>query len=166
MFCNFYFCSMRCMHKMALLLVIVIAAAGCTTIDVFEKSSYFKKQQWASADTAVINFTVTDTTSLYNVYLVLRHTDAYNFNNIWVNITTKTPQQTILNQQLNVELAKNNIGWLGTGMDDIFEHRIRITKQPIALPAKGNYSFTLRQLMRQDPLQHVLNAGIRIEKAQ
>jgi gliding motility-associated lipoprotein GldH len=157
---------MRCMNKITLLLLLAITVAGCTTIDVFEKSNHFSNQQWASVDTPVINFSVTDTSSLYNIYLVLRHTDAYNYNNIWVNITTKTPQNTVLNQQLNVELAKNNKGWLGTGMDDIFEHRIRITRQAIALPAKGNYSFTLKQLMRQDPLQHVLNAGIRIEKAQ
>ncbi|MFM2363161.1 MAG: gliding motility lipoprotein GldH [Bacteroidota bacterium] len=154
------------MNKITLLLLLAITVAGCTTIDVFEKSNHFSNQQWASVDTPVINFSVTDTSSLYNIYLVLRHTDAYNYNNIWVNITTKTPQNTVLNQQLNVELAKNNKGWLGTGMDDIFEHRIRITRQAIALPAKGNYSFTLKQLMRQDPLQHVLNAGIRIEKAQ
>ncbi|TAH04649.1 MAG: gliding motility lipoprotein GldH [Sphingobacteriales bacterium] len=166
MYCKFYFCSMRCMNKITLLLLLAITVASCTTIDVFEKSNHFSNQQWAAVDTPIINFTVTDTSSLYNVYLVLRHTDAYNYNNIWVNITTKTPQNTVLNQQLNVELAKNNKGWLGTGMDDIFEHRIRITRQAIALPAKGNYSFTLKQLMRQDPLQHVLNAGIRIEKAQ
>jgi gliding motility-associated lipoprotein GldH len=154
------------MNKITLLLLLAITVGSCTTIDVFEKSNHFSNQQWAAVDTPIINFTVTDTSSLYNVYLVLRHTDAYNYNNIWVNITTKTPQNTVLNQQLNVELAKNNKGWLGTGMDDIFEHRIRITRQAIALPAKGNYSFTLKQLMRQDPLQHVLNAGIRIEKAQ
>jgi hypothetical protein len=29
---------------------------------------------------------------------------------------------------------------------------------------KGEYSFTLQQIMREDPLQHVLNAGIRIVK--
>jgi gliding motility-associated lipoprotein GldH len=166
MYCKFYFYSMRCMNKITLLLLLAITVGSCTTIDVFEKSNHFSNQQWAAVDTPIINFTVTDTSSLYNVYLVLRHTDAYNYNNIWVNITTKTPQNTVLNQQLNVELAKNNKGWLGTGMDDIFEHRIRITRQAIALPAKGNYSFTLKQLMRQDPLQHVLNAGIRIEKAQ
>jgi hypothetical protein len=30
---------------------------------------------------------------------------------------------------------------------------------------KGNYNFTIEQAMRVDTLKHILNAGIRIEKA-
>jgi hypothetical protein len=33
------------------------------------------------------------------------------------------------------------------------------------LPRKpGKYSFTLQQDMREDPLEHVMNVGIRVEK--
>ncbi len=51
-------------------------------------------------------------------------------------------------------------------MDDIYEQRIRITpgEQPVPLQA-GTYKFTLQQIMREDPLENVMNAGIRIEKA-
>ena len=58
----------------------------------------------------------------------------------------------------------DNTKWLGTGMDDIIEHRITFNTLPIHLK-KGNYTFSLQQIMREDPLQHVLNAGIRVEKA-
>ena len=48
-------------------------------------------------------------------------------------------------------------------MDDVFDHRIRITKSPIHLK-KGVYQFSLQQIMREDPLPSILNAGIRVEK--
>ncbi len=48
-------------------------------------------------------------------------------------------------------------------MDDIFDHRIRLTQAPIKLKM-GNYTFTIQQAMREDPLPYVLNAGIRVEK--
>jgi len=48
-------------------------------------------------------------------------------------------------------------------MDDIFDHRIRITKSPQKLKA-GKYTFKLKQIMREDPLPAILNTGIRIEK--
>ena len=86
------------------------------------------------------------------------------YNNIWVNITTKTPQNTVLNQQLNVELAKNNKGWLGTGMDDIFEHRILLYKQPVKFRKSGIYKVKFEQVMRENPLKHVMNVGLRVEK--
>ena len=45
-------------------------------------------------------------------------------------------------------LATDDKGWLGSGMDDIFEHRIRITNQPVQLnkcgliqiPARTDYA--------------------------
>jgi hypothetical protein len=31
---------------------------------------------------------------------------------------------------------------------------------------KGMYTFTLQHVMREDPLQYVMNAGIRVEKVE
>jgi hypothetical protein len=47
-------------------------------------------------------------------------------------------------------------------MDDIYEHRIELAS-PKFLKA-GNYKFSLEQIMRENPLQNVFDAGIRIEK--
>ena len=80
-----------------------------------------------------------------------------------MNVTTIPPGDTANTQMLDLKLADNQKGWLGRGMDDIFEHRIQITRSPIPLK-KGNYKFMLQQTMREDPLQHVMNAGIRVEK--
>lgn len=60
-------------------------------------------------------------------------------------------------------LANNTKGWLGSGMDDIFEHRILFSDKPAPL-RQGRYTFTLQQAMREDPLEHILNVGIRVEK--
>jgi gliding motility-associated lipoprotein GldH len=66
--------------------------------------------------------------------------------------------------QKQLQLAKNNYGWLGTAMDDIIEHRVLLNeKGPVKLK-KGNYTFVLQQAMREDPLTGVINAGIRAEK--
>ena len=100
---------------------------------------------------------------LYDIFLVFRHTDAYNYNNIWVNVTTTPPGDAATIQPLDLKLADNQNGWLGSGMDDIFEHRIKITASPVRLKT-GKYNFNLQQIMREEPLQHVLNAGIRVEK--
>lgn len=132
-------------------------------MDVFEKTVFFPKHVWSANEKPSFTFTVEDTTSLYNIFVVLRHEDAYRFNNLWLNITTQAPGDSARTQQVNVRLADNTRGWLGTGMDDVFDHRARITQMPVKL-RKGNYTFTLQQIMREDPLQYVLNAGIRVEK--
>jgi gliding motility-associated lipoprotein GldH len=140
--------------------------SSCTTVDVFEKNVAIPRHSWSSQFKPVIDFEIGDTTSRYSVYIVIRHTDAYRYKNIWLNIETQSPDGTKRNQPLDLQLATDNKGWLGSGMDDIFEHRILITppQQPEQLH-KGTYHFRIGNIMREDPLEHVLNVGIRVEKA-
>jgi gliding motility-associated lipoprotein GldH len=148
----------------ALLLVLVSFITACETIDVFEKNVNIPGHEWSNSFRPEIAFEISDTTSLYNIYVVLRHTDAYRYKNIYMNIYTQVPGDTLLKQRLDLQLATDDKGWLGSGMDDIFEHRIRITKDPQKLTKAGLYKFTLEQIMREEPLQHVMNVGIRVEK--
>ncbi len=145
-------------------LVFVSFITACETIDVFEKNVSIPNHEWSSAYQPEIAFEISDTTSFYNIYVVLRHTDAYRYKNIWMNIYTQVPGDTLLKQRLDLLLATDDKGWLGSGMDDIFEHRVRITGEPQKLTKPGLYKFRLEQIMREEPLQYVMNVGIRVEK--
>jgi gliding motility-associated lipoprotein GldH len=147
------------------LMLAALGLTACNTVDVFEKEVPFARQQWASSDQPSIRFQITDSSSLYNVYLIFRHSDAYNFNNIWMKWTIHQPGQAqAQTQQFDLRLANNRNGWLGSGMDDIWEHRILLQSRT-RFPHSGDYQVELTQMMRQDPLLHVLNVGLRIEKA-
>jgi len=146
-------------------LVPALVLASCAKIDVFEKNVAIKDHAWKSDDKITVRFDIEDTLSRYNIYLVLRHTDAYNYNNMWLNLSTQAPGDSVHTTKLPVQLADNKKGWLGTGMDDIYEHRVRITASPLQFKKPGAYTFTLQQIMREDPLRHVLNAGVRVERS-
>ena len=150
------------MLKSILLFCCVAFVASCQTIDVFEKTTSFATHQWTSNTKPSFTFEITDTTSLYNIYLVLRHEDAYNYNNIWINLEAKSPKDLVTVRREFI-LANNKQGWLGSGMDDVFEHRVPFNNKPAPLH-KGTYTFTLQQDMREDPLEHILNVGVRVEK--
>jgi gliding motility-associated lipoprotein GldH len=151
----------------------VLFAAGCLSwtactlpANVFEKDLPLPGQEWASGFQPTFTFDISgqDTANRYNVYIVLRHTDAYDFNNIWIRGTAKLPGDTSLHsQRFDLSLADNEKGWTGSGMDDIYEHRIEI-QHSTKFDRPGAYSFTLEQIMREDPLKHVLDVGVRIEK--
>ena len=133
------------------------------SLGVFEKTAFFPDHTWESSHMPVFTFRVSDTSARYNFFVVIRHTAAYPYNNIWLNLTTTDPGDTALSQKLNLKLGDNTKGWLGTGMDDVYDHRILINRYPEKLKP-GIYTFRLQQIMRQDPLPEILNAGIRIEK--
>lgn len=143
----------------------LVGIQSCVNIDVFEKNVSIPNQEWSSSFRPEIRFEITDTTSLYNIYVVLRHTNAYRYNNIWLNIYTQSPADSVHKERLDLRLATDDKGWLGSGMDDIFEHRILVNRgQPLRFPRAGEYTFRLEQIMREEPLLHVMNVGIRVEK--
>ncbi|MFY7652890.1 MAG: gliding motility lipoprotein GldH [Chitinophagaceae bacterium] len=143
--------------------LLMIGIFSCQTIDLYEKQVSFSTQEWHSSNQPSFEFEITDTTAKYQIFVVIRHADAYRYNNIWLNVTTQSPTGENYKQQLELTLGDNTKGWLGTGMGDIFDHRVLITRSPIPLK-KGKYRFTLQQTMRENPLQYVLQAGIRVEK--
>ena len=149
----------------ALFLLFVSCAlclASCTTIDLYEKDVAIPGHRWKSDFKPSFTFAIKDTTRPYQFFLVLRHTEKYNYTNIYINLYVQPPEKDSTQKiQQDLQLA-NNEGWLGAGMDDIYEHRIQIG-QPQTLKA-GTYSFVVEQIMREDPLEHVLDVGLRIEK--
>lgn len=159
-----YLCSKSLsVKKLIGSICLILFLAGCGTLDVYEKTVAFPEHEWKNTEKPSFSFDIEDTASAYKIFVILRHTDAYHFNNIWLNITTQAPKNSAKNQLVNITLADNTKGWLGTGMDDVFDHRALITRSPVKLK-KGNYTFTLQQNMREEPLQFILNAGIRVEK--
>jgi len=146
------------------LILLTAILAGCKQIDVYEKTVPFPKHEWAATDTPSFTFTISDTAARYNVFVVLRHGDGYHFNNLWLDITTIPPGDTAQTLRANLKLGDNQ-KWLGNTIDDIVEHRILVNNNPLKFKS-GNYKFMLHQVMREDPLQYILNAGIRVEKVQ
>ena len=150
------------MKRVSLFIFIISLLTACQPIEIFERTKFFAAHSWSSKDKPSFTFEITDTTALYSVMLVLRHTDAYSYNNIWIRLQTKSPQDSI-SVRREFTLATSSQGWLGSGMDDIFEHRIPFNSKPAPLKA-GTYTFTLAQDMREDPLEHILNVGVRVQK--
>ncbi len=138
--------------------------AGCTPLQVYEKHVGIPSYEWKSDFAAKGSFTIQDTTAPYNIYLVLRHTDAYKYNNIWLNIGFQAPDDSMFVEKREVSLGSDATGWLGAGMNDIWEMRKVLNEAPRKFRKKGTYFFSIQQIMRDNPLLHIMSVGIRVEK--
>ena len=137
---------------------------SCTQIDIFEKNTAIPKYEWQNNFTVTGKFRITDTVAAYSIYLVLRHTDAYQYNNIWLNIGLQPPGDSMHIQKIDLKLGDDANGWEGTGMNDIWEVRKLLNGEPQRFKRAGDYVFSISQIMRDNPLLHILSAGLRIEK--
>ncbi|MGN6530375.1 MAG: gliding motility lipoprotein GldH [Ginsengibacter sp.] len=152
------------MKKFLFIIFVSAIFVSCIKINLFEKQAVIPSQQWFYTDIPQFSFHIDDTTSLYNVYIVLRHTDLYQYNNVWLRVGLKTPKDSVNFQNINLVLATDAKGWEGTGMDDIFEVRKNISAAPFSFKNAGEYTFSIAQIMRENPLNHIMNVGIRVEK--
>lgn len=147
--------------------VVVVAAlclTACAKIDVYEKNTTIPRYEWAYSFQPAFDFSITDTATLYNIFIVLRHTDAYRYNNLWLNVGTQLPGDSMHYERLEMQLGNDAKGWYGTGMDDIWEMRKAISNGPVPLRKTGNYKFSLAQIMRENPLPNIMSVGIRVER--
>ena len=157
-----YICKKKALKKLAFFICVLSVSFSCTHLDVFEKTVAFPNAEWPSTQKDVFDFSITDTVARYNIFVVLRHTDAYHFNNLWVDLTSIAPGDTAITVRRELKLG-TNLKWLGSSYDDVIEHRVQFNPYPVKFK-KGNYRFYLQQVMREDPLHNILHAGIRIEK--
>jgi gliding motility-associated lipoprotein GldH len=152
----------------SLLIILVLQITGCETISLYERVTSIPGHKWASSYKPEFRFNITDTVSPYEIYITLRHNEKYAFNNIWLKLSTRFPGDTAIRSASYELPLANNEGWIGKekAMDDLYDHWILITprNQPLNFPRSGEYIFTLEHIMRQDPLENVLNVGLRIEK--
>ena len=141
---------------------------SCTQVDLYEKDVAIPQFKWKSSYSPEFTFTIKDTTAQDELFLVLRHNEKYNYNNIWLNIYAQPPGDSMRKMSVEKKLASNEQGWFATAMDDIYEHRISLNQdlvqQNFSFRKAGDYHFKIEQIMREDPLQNVMNVGLRIEK--
>ncbi|MEO6813156.1 MAG: gliding motility lipoprotein GldH [Ginsengibacter sp.] len=152
------------MKKVLPILFISLIIFSCGKIDLFEKQANIPDQQWFYSNVPQFTFHIDDTLSHYNIYVVLRHTDLYNYNNLWLRLGSKAPGDSMRFQNINLRLASDSKGWEGSGTDDIYEVRKNISPGPVSFKSAGDYTFSIGQIMRENPLKYVMSVGLRVEK--
>lgn len=149
-----------------MLLLLLTWCCGCqfsTRLNVFEQQTAIPHQSWDAQFRPVFTVHITDTAALYDIYVTLRHTNNYRYSNLWLMITTTFPDGRSIQRRVELPLADATGKWFGSGMDDIFFHRILIQHNAY-FNEPGIYRFTFEQDMRDNPLSDVWNVGLRIEK--
>ena len=141
---------------------------SCTPLNLYERTIAIPAHRWKSSFMPQFAFVIKDTTARYDLSITLLHRDLYHYNNIWLEITLLSPDGKQYKFKTEKQLGTNESGWLGTGMDDIYEHRISLQKEllenAVSLRKQGKYTLVIKQIMREDPLEQVMNIGLRIEK--
>lgn len=152
-------------YGLLILAGLMLFIASCDSNRVFETNVEIPDQSWNKDKVVAFTPLITDTLSILNVYVNVRNTSSYPFNNIFLFITTTSPTGQWIRDTLEIPLADSRGKWLGSGIGDIFFNR-RAFKKKIRFPVEGTYTFEIRQGMRTPDLKGIRDVGFRIEKSE
>jgi gliding motility-associated lipoprotein GldH len=133
---------------------------SCDRGMIYDHFETMEDGTWGWRDAREFDVEVSDTISLHNIYLQVRHTVEYPMSNLYMFVYVKSPEGQLLKDTVNIQLARPDGKWIGRGSGHMKELSLLYRKQT-RFGEPGVYTFTLEQGMRNPELP-VTDIGIRI----
>lgn len=141
----------------------VLWLTACNSDVVYTNAVPMSEEIWKVQDVPEFNVTVKDTLNSNNVFFTIRTGSAYPFRNIYLFVTTASPDGRRITDTLQYNLADEKGVWFGKGFGDIHELKLPY-KTNVYFPVTGAYIFRIQHGMRILDLKGVYDVGMRIEK--
>jgi gliding motility-associated lipoprotein GldH len=120
-------------------------------------------ETWKLTDIATFKVPIKDTINSNNVIFTVRNGSSFPFRNIYLFVTTTSPDGKAITDTLQYNLADEKGRWYGKGFGDIHELNLPY-KSNVFFPAKGVYEFKIQHGMRVVDLKGIYDFGLKIEK--
>ncbi len=128
-----------------------VVYSDCRTIsDGWDKDSVFS-----------FVFDIDDANVLYKTSIIVRNTDEYPNQNIWLFVDEVSPAGDVQRDTLQYFLADDLGRWRGSGIGSIYECECIYQPQQKFHKA-GQYTLRITQGMRQSPLKGICEVGVKI----
>ena len=155
--------------KHIIFIVTIIVLTSCSNNLAYDASKSFKDNIWKENNT--VRFTVDQLDSLakYDINIILRNTNDYEFSSIFLITKITKPNKTVETDTLEYLMANPDGSWLGTG-NTVKENWLAF-KHNYTFDTKGEYSISINQANRKDGnvngvknLKGITDIGIQIIK--
>ena len=138
----------------------------CCNTNTESSYSVFEEDSWHADSIITLSHSVVDTITKQNLYLKIRHTTDFEYQNIFLFVDFQEKRDTI-----EVTLSEKNGKWLGSGFGDIKEVEYCFAKE-IIFNSKKTSNVTVEQAMRYGDqpvitnLKGIIALGINIKKSE
>tara|TARA_B000000475_G_scaffold107764_1_gene87444 strand:- start:16 stop:474 length:459 start_codon:yes stop_codon:yes gene_type:complete len=134
-----------------LLFFLVVGFVSCQNENKKEVYHSFNNNIWNTDSIVSFELDNIDTTSSHDLYLMVRHTTNFKFQNLFLFTNFENQQDT-----LELFLSEKSGRWLGKGFGEIKELKIRI-KENVNFKENQDQMFSVEQAMRYEDLEKIIN---------
>lgn len=138
---------------------------------VFNESKAMDSSYWNSDETVQFTIPQLDSLKSYNLFLNIRNTNDYKFNNIFLIVSMDFPHGKSVVDTLEYRMANPDGSWMGHGIGSMKESKLWY-KQNVQFLEEGTYTIRLNQAMRNigeaegvRKLEGIADVGLTIEES-
>ncbi len=157
-----------------LILIFSLLFLGFTSCDSSQVYDEYKSipDRWDKNEVIEFNLRPPDTINPYNLFINIRNTSTYKFNNLFLIVEMNFPNGKVNKDTLEYKMATAEGKFIGTGFTDVKENKLwyRGQEQPFIFSEKGIYNIKIQHAMREngnvngvDYLEGIIDVGIRLE---
>lgn len=159
------------LRNSVLLFFLIISFVACDSNRVFDTYTSLPNQ-WHKD--AIISFKMVppDTINPYNLFVNIRNTNAYKYNNLFLIVEMNFPHGKIIKDTLEYRMAEPSGKLLGSGLSDVKENKLWY-KEQVVFNESGEYQVNIQHAMRENGkvngvvnLEGITDVGFRIERIQ
>jgi gliding motility-associated lipoprotein GldH len=142
--------------------------SSCHPDRIYDKHIDIEKYTWDINNKLSYDVDITDTTQIYRISVNVRHTNFFQFNNMWIMVYTTFPDGKTISQRVELPLADKNGKWYGDCLGDICDLNVSIQEKAY-FNQTGKHTFMFEQIMRNkelniERLPGIMAMGLRIDK--
>ena len=144
-------------------ILLITGIVSCDRKRVFEAYKTLDDNGWNKDSVVIFDVALSDTIKNHNLYVNIRNKGTYPYSNLWLFLSVGSPDGKMVTDTVEFSLAEASGRWKGSGIGDLHDNQI-LYKSSVYFPHKGNYTFHIKQGMRDNVLPGIRDIGIRIEK--
>lgn len=136
---------------------------SCTNDAYFEENKVINDRSWDYNQKPSFSVKIEDNKAKYDVFINLRHTNQYDYSNLFVLLHEKGNHLLDTAYRKEIKIAELDGKWTGKPAGALYEIQF-LAKSNFSFPDTGIYTFTLEQNMRVNPLPEINDVGIKLVK--
>lgn len=133
---------------------------SCDRPAIYDQYQAIQGTTWEKEKAYYFTFQIEDISIPYDISLEIRNNNLYPYQNLWIFYQMEFPIGPLRKDTMECMLADDYGKWYGHGIS-LFQSSFPIRTQ-YRFPFKGQYTFSLRQGMRNDQLPGIQEIGLRI----
>jgi gliding motility-associated lipoprotein GldH len=144
-------------------LLIIIGLFSCGKRTIFEKYIEIDNSTWNCKSVISFNVPISDIGKKYNIYLVVRHSEVYPFNNLYVGVDIYTPSGDKRSNEYYLEIRNEDRSFKGDVLGDIWDVKVQIMRNA-SFTKEGIHKFDISNLMQYTNLPDIMEIGLIVEE--